>query len=553
MQQRRQAIAAELGVLGGQRQALLADWSARLVRAQLPDLDPDALLEWQAMRQSALEGAERLAQARTERAQWRADLDGARTALAAALQSAGESVLGAELAALIQRAAVWERGATKAEAQHESRLKAARQRQLEADKVAGSIQPAVAELAGHLAAVQVWYGRLRLAPGSPPAALKARLDELDALGRQSAELAEAQRRQSEHLAQVDDFAAQAAGLAAVLGEAAPGLPEDTAERLKQRLADSRTQDQHRLTLTRERARALETRQRAAAEQDAQTAVLQRLCNLAGAAQVAQLPAIEDSAARKRLVRATLERQREQLALASPRPEAALRADLNDQDGMAIDAERERCQGEIARLEREQAKARQAEVAARQALEAIDASDRAARAREAMESAAARYRGAIRPWAQLKLAHALLAQALEQFRERAQAPMVALASTYFSLMTGGRYVRLVADEGSERAVLRAVRDDAVALGVEALSEGTADQLYLALRLAALELRRGSHPQLPLILDDVLVTSDDTRAAQCLAALARFAAGGQVLLFTHHRHLLDLAHDTLGERGLMTHTL
>ncbi|WP_295453631.1 YhaN family protein [uncultured Thiodictyon sp.] len=553
MDRRRGEIAAELAATVARRQDLLAGWSARLAQAQLPDLDPDALLEWQAARQSALDGADRLAQAQAERDQWRADLEGARAALVAALQTAGQGAQGTELPALIQRAELWDKGATKAEVQHESRLKAARQRQLESEKVAGLIGAAAADLDRHGVALQRWYDRLRLASDSPPEALKARLTELDALGRQCAELMDAQRHQAEHLALVDDFAAQAAGLAAVLAESAPGLPEDYADRLKQRLADARDQENQRRALTRDRARALETRQQAAAVQDAQAAILERLCSQAGATEVAQLPTIEEGAGRKRLMRATQQRLREQLALASPRPEAELRAVLNDQDGIAIDAERERCQGEIARLEQEQARARQAEVAARQALEAIDASDQAARAREAMECAAARYRGAIRPWARLKLAHALLAQALERFRSRAQAPMVALASTYFSLMTGGRFVRLTADESNDRVVLRAEREDGAALGVEALSEGTADQLYLALRLAALELRRASHPQLPLILDDVLVTSDDTRAAHCLRALAQFAAGGQVMLFTHHRHLIDLAQDTLGEQGLMVHTL
>lgn len=87
----------------------------------------------------------------------------------------------------------------------------------------------------------------------------------------------------------------------------------------------------------------------------------------------------------------------------------------------------------------------------------------------------------------------------------------------------------------------------------MSDGTADQLYLALRLAALDLRRASHPHMPLVLDDVLITSDDARAANFLRALARFAAGGQVLIFTHHRHLIDVARTTLGDRGLGVHSL
>ena len=94
---------------------------------------------------------------------------------------------------------------------------------------------------------------------------------------------------------------------------------------------------------------------------------------------------------------------------------------------------------------------------------------------------------------------------------------------------------------------------VPVKIEEMSEGTADQLYLALRLAALDVRRTSHPQIPLVLDDALITSDDERVANILRALARFAQGGQVMLFTHHRHLLDLARATLGEPAFVAHQL
>jgi uncharacterized protein YhaN len=132
-------------------------------------------------------------------------------------------------------------------------------------------------------------------------------------------------------------------------------------------------------------------------------------------------------------------------------------------------------------------------------------------------------------------------------------MVASASAYFSLMTDGRYARLAAEEQDGKPVLRALRMDGVRIGIEAMSEGTADQLYLALRLAALELRRTSHPQMPLILDDALITSDDQRATNILQALARFAVGGQVMLFTHHRHLIELAKGVLDAKAVAFHSL
>jgi len=57
----------------------------------------------------------------------------------------------------------------------------------------------------------------------------------------------------------------------------------------------------------------------------------------------------------------------------------------------------------------------------------------------------------------------------------------------------------------------------------------------------------------VLDDVLVTSDDRRAAHILQALARYAEGGQVMLFTHHRHLIGVAEEVLGQEALAVHRL
>ena len=198
-------------------------------------------------------------------------------------------------------------------------------------------------------------------------------------------------------------------------------------------------------------------------------------------------------------------------------------------------------------------ATEAEQVARGSLYEIDTSDHAAEAREQMESAIARYCAGVKPWAQLKLAESLLQEALRRFRDRSQAPMVTLASEYFSLVTSGRYQRLIVDDSAEQPVLQAERGDGCHIGMDAMSEGTADQLYLALRLAALELQRNADRQMPLILDDALITSDDERAANVFSALARFAEGGQVMLFTHHRHLIDIANRILPADVLATHSL
>ena len=171
----------------------------------------------------------------------------------------------------------------------------------------------------------------------------------------------------------------------------------------------------------------------------------------------------------------------------------------------------------------------------------------------MESALADYRAALKPWAQLRLAELLLETALASFKERAQGPMIQKASEYFCLSTGNRYKRLFINDDNKKPVLMAERSDGAFISVESMSEGTADQLYLALRLSALDMKNDGRFQMPLILDDVLITSDDERSANILKALSQFAVNNQVLVFTHHQHLVDLATNTLPANVLATHTL
>ncbi len=562
MDARRQEIAAALTTLGASREGVLVGWTARLSQAKLPALDADALREWQGRRGIVLELAGRLAGLRSDRRGVLAEAATAVSALVTTLRAAGLTVAevasGGEvdvLPSLIAQAAKWERMAAEREAQSGARAKALRVQKAERKRVDALILQTETELRGHEAALSAWHIRLYLPSDSTSETVEARLEELDALVRQSTSLNDARQAQAHHQAVVNDIEVRTAQLATLVGEPgpAPASVEDFADRLRRRLATSRESEQQRNTLIRDQNRAQQTKQQAIKEIGEQDATLSQLCSAAGVAMANLLPEREESATRKRQAQTHLSTLRQQLEQASARPEEELRQSLAGQDAVPIESERNRTRLEIGQRETEQASARQAEVQARQALEAIDTSDRAAAAREGMESAAARFRAAIRPWARLRLAQALLKESLNRFRERAQAPMVAAASTYFSLMTGGRYQRLVADEADDKPVLRAERSDGVRIGVEAMSDGTADQLYLALRLAALDLRRASHPHMPLVLDDVLITSDDERAANILRALERYAEGGQVMIFTHHRHLVDVARAALNTQTLAIHNL
>jgi uncharacterized protein YhaN len=78
----------------------------------------------------------------------------------------------------------------------------------------------------------------------------------------------------------------------------------------------------------------------------------------------------------------------------------------------------------------------------------------------------------------------------------------------------------------------------------MSTGSADQLYLALRLAAVEDVLNHSPPLPFIADDLFINFDNRRAAAGFKVLNELAKKTQVLFFTHHQHLVDVARQALG---------
>ena len=78
----------------------------------------------------------------------------------------------------------------------------------------------------------------------------------------------------------------------------------------------------------------------------------------------------------------------------------------------------------------------------------------------------------------------------------------------------------------------------------MSTGTADQLYLSLRVASIEDYLERADALPFLADDLFVNFDNYRAAAGFRLLGQLAEKTQVLFFTHHQHLVDIARETLG---------
>ena len=93
-------------------------------------------------------------------------------------------------------------------------------------------------------------------------------------------------------------------------------------------------------------------------------------------------------------------------------------------------------------------------------------------------------------------------------------------------------------------LTGVRLAGEVVAVPGLSTGTEDQLFLALRIAAVEDYLGSAVALPFVADDLFINFDPERAAAGFEVLGQLAERTQVLFYTHHPHLVDVARETLG---------
>jgi uncharacterized protein YhaN len=135
---------------------------------------------------------------------------------------------------------------------------------------------------------------------------------------------------------------------------------------------------------------------------------------------------------------------------------------------------------------------------------------------------------------------VLRDEIEGFRRKHRDPILTRASVYFRSLTCDSLTTIDTDfDESDQPVLVGVRPNGERLRVEAMSTGTRDQLYLALRLATLDhYVEGSEP-LPFIVDDILIQFDDDRSRATLDALADFSAKTQVILFTHHERVVEEA--------------
>jgi len=354
----------------------------------------------------------------------------------------------------------------------------------------------------------------------------------------------------------DRYARQVADAVARLAPDLNGFePEAGAVELHARLMQDKERRQNYELLQeskdRKRAALAKERQKLAGHEE----TLRLLCTDARADNAEQLPEIEKKVGMKAKLSVALDHVVERLSeLAAGEHLQAFVARVKSYDPDELVAKKDRLAVKK-REAQEKQKALVREVAlAEKELESIGGESLAATIAEEAEGLVAEIQSDVDHYVKLRLASAVLSKAMERYRESHQSPVLAAASQYFCQMTDGSFSALRADfDDKGEPVIKGARPEGGVLGVEEMSDGSRDQLFLSLRLGGLARFVQNNGPMPFIVDDVLVHFDDQRAAAALATMGELGEKTQIIFFTHHQHLVELAKETLPQGILNIHHL
>ncbi|MFZ5890377.1 MAG: AAA family ATPase [Myxococcota bacterium] len=544
----REALSSERGALESARATLLGEHRRGFEAVCIEPLPPAEMRAWLTRQREAarlaveLESAhERVKALQSERARLLSLLGGA---LGGAVSDAEPALLLRE----VERRTEELRAEQRARSEAERMLASAR---AEREAVEGELTAhadAMKRLREQLALAAHGFG---LARQVPPEELAEMLDGLANLADRLQKCTRARADIATHELRVAEFDAKVLELTQSFAEDLVALPADVSlpalvTRQREALAQAREQQTLREKLTElEQRQAVSTSELEEAE-----ATLADLAATLGLTSPDELPMWEQRAARLGDLRSQLaEAERELLALGDGRSLDELAAEAERHAADEIAPQKREISEELERLEQAAYQARRDAEGLEAGLQLLGGQSAADVAQRLSETAAA-IREQARHYAELRVAHSILGRQLAEYRDKNQGPILERASELFARLTVGSFRGLRV--GLDAAVLECVRASGQGLAVAELSEGVRYQLYFALRLASLEryLERGQ--ALPLVLDDVFIHWDDERALSGFQVLGELCQRTQVLFFTHHAHLAEVAARALGSR-LRRHAL
>lgn len=348
-------------------------------------------------------------------------------------------------------------------------------------------------------------------------------------------------------ADAQQFAIDVAALARQAGTQAGSDPSSMLDTLRARLAAARATEQGIETLSAEEARRQAEVGAATLAQEAALAALAPLLARVGIGDAAELPAlIERSRARREVGARLAEAERQILADGDgySLPDMLAAWEACDPDAAASTAES--LELDLSALTEQLSDAANALGEARRTFQALDERPQVAvDAASDAEAAKAEMSAQAQIYILRRTQSLMLRWALDRYRERRQGPLLRRAGELFNILTLGQFAELKADyEPAVPRLLGLRADGRTLVPVDGMSEGTTDQLFLALRLAAVEQAITAGVNVPFLADDLFVNFDDERSEAGLRVLAELARSTQVLFFTHHAHLRDIGRRVVG---------
>ena len=284
--------------------------------------------------------------------------------------------------------------------------------------------------------------------------------------------------------------------------------------------------------------------------------LDSMCEEAGCKNFEELAVAEGRSTRRRDIEGKLDQLEAQLRKLS----AGATLDEFVQDAQTVDPDSidpvlARLSAEIKALGREKSELDQTIGSERNELKKMDGSARAVDLAEETQGLLARLETDVEQYVRFRLASTVLNQAIERYREKNQGPILERSKEIFALMTLGSFegLRVEFNDKGDSVLVGARAGGKEIVGVEGMSDGTTDQLYLAIRLASLEAYMERNEAMPFIVDDILIKFDDERAAAALQVLAELSRRTQVIFFTHHMRLVELAEAHVNKEVLFKHFL
>ncbi|MGM0876271.1 MAG: AAA family ATPase [Bacillota bacterium] len=155
-----------------------------------------------------------------------------------------------------------------------------------------------------------------------------------------------------------------------------------------------------------------------------------------------------------------------------------------------------------------------------------------RLRHSFENEKAVVREYAEQWVIRALAKDLLNQTVERHRELRLPALLAYIEDYFKKLTSNKYQHVYLPDNKQSFIVE--RTDGMRFFAEELSQATAEQLYLSIRLALVKTIN-EQINLPIIIDDSFVHFDYQRTANIMQLLQELKQENQVIYFTCHQHI------------------